>query len=125
MFEVGDQSGGANGHSFGQRAVVSCDVFVRVPVASWEPVVATRPDLYEPNSPFQQPSCDQALAAEVVDFFGGIDGRGERGCVRVESIESEGVFGFAFDVECFGCGELQLCGEFVTADAGFESGIAG
>ena len=101
--------------------MIAQNVFVRVPVASGEPVVAAGPDLYEADTSFQQPAGDQALAAEVGDFFGDVDLGREAGARGIETIELEDVLGFAADVESFGGGELELCCEFVAADACFES----
>jgi hypothetical protein len=61
--------------------VVSLDIFVGVPVSSWESVVVSRPDLDEANASFKHPSGCEAFSGEMDDFLYGVDffveGRGD------------------------------------------------
>ena len=125
LFEIFDERGGADGHTHGQWSVVALNIFVAVPVTAWEAVIVSAPDLNKSDASFQQSASDEAFATEAVSFFWDIDfrGPGTAGFCQPVGFESGG--GFLGQVEGFGGTELHASGEFVGAEPGFESGIAG
>ena len=100
-------------HARGHRAVVAGDVFVRVPVAPREAVVGSAPDLHEPDPALQQPTGNQAIAAEIF---------GDR---LVQAIERFGRRRFTRQVEHLGRAQLQPGGQLVAGDAGLQPRVAG
>ena len=81
--------------------MITKHIFVRIPIAARKSVIATGPDLDEPNPSFEQPSGNQAFPAENVSLFGDIDFLGKFSQTMIEPIQFEDMPGFAGDVERF------------------------
>src|SRR5580704_969833 len=124
LFEVEDQGGRGASHAEGHWAVVTGDVFVRVPVSTRKTVVAAGPDLHEPYAALQQTSGNEAFTAEVNGFLLGVDLGGKSGRRIVEAVHLQDVFRLAGDVESLGRAELHAGGQFVAMDAGLEPRVA-
>ncbi len=125
LSEVFDERGGADGHTHGQWSVVALNIFVAVPVTTWEAVIVSAPDLNKSDASFQKSASDEAFATEAIRFFRDIDFRGPCTAGFCQPVGFEGGGGFLGQVEGFGGTELHASGEFVGAEPGFESGIAG
>lgn len=125
LSEVFDERGGADGHTHGQWSVVALNIFVAVPVTTWEAVIVSAPDLNKSDASFQKSASDEAFATEAIRFFRDIDFRGPCTTGFCQPVGFEGGGGFLGQVEGFGGTELHASGEFVGAEPGFESGISG
>ena len=125
LLQVLNQSRCASRHAEGEGRVVTGHVLVTIPVAAWKAIVVTAPDLDETHAPFDQPAGDEALPAEILGFFLGIDVLRVLRLWVVEAVHLEDVLWFFRDVQCPRGGQLKPGSQFVAAYAGIETRITG
>jgi hypothetical protein len=110
-FEVVNERGRGAVDLVGHVGELGLDVGVVVPV--FRGAAGTAPELHEADAALDHPPGDDAPAGEV-----GGDG-------VVEAVELPGRVSLAGEVEQLGGVDLELGGELVGFDAGFEAGVAG
>ena len=112
------------GHAGGKGTVVADDIFVAVPVATGEAVVAPGPDLNKPDATLEKAAGHKAFSAHGIDFLKVVDLLIKCGFAVVETVEPKHFLRFTAPIQRLGGRGLQTCGQFIGTQAGFQPAVA-